>query len=364
MDYISTRAAAQKWGLSPGRVAELCRTQRIPNCKKAGEQWLIPKNARKPQDARGQRSQIAPRNILRPFLKWAGGKGQLLPQIGKSLPKGLGRTITKYAEPFVGGGAVLFYILSRYSLKEIYISDVNAELINTYRVIQQQPDALIAQLQRMQADYHPMEPERRAGYYQQKRDRYNLLKTMPRDGISIELGALFIFLNRTCFNGLYRVNRQGGFNVPMGAYRMPAICDEENLRNLSAALQGVQIVCGDYQASRQFIDADTFVYFDPPYRPLNQTSSFTSYSELEFGDAAQAQLAQYFSQLDRLGAQLLLSNSDPKNTNARDNFFDELYRDFCIRRVQANRMINSKQDSRGPISELLIANYRIPKPKS
>lgn len=363
MDYISTRAAAKKWGISPGRVAELCRLQRISGCKKPGNQWLIPSNARKPQDARDSSAQAAPPIMLRPFLKWAGGKGQLLSQIGKSLPKGLGHTITKYAEPFVGGGAVLFYILSRYSLREIYISDVNAELINTYRVVQQQPEALIQELYRMQAGYHPLDPGQRASYYQQKRDRYNQLKAMPREGISIELGALFIFLNRTCFNGLYRVNRQGGFNVPMGAYRMPAICDEENLRSLSQALRGVQIVCGDYRASQQFIDSNTFVYFDPPYRPLNQTSSFTSYSEQEFGDEAQIQLAQYFSQLDQLGAQVLLSNSDPKNTNAQDNFFEELYQGFCIRRVWANRMINSKQEARGPVSELLIANYKIPRPR-
>ncbi|MFI3243178.1 MAG: DNA adenine methylase [Akkermansia sp.] len=293
---------------------------------------------------------------IKPFVKWAGGKGQLLNEITKVYPEGLGSTITKYAEPFVGGGAVLFDMLSNFQLEEVYISDINADLINVYRIIQQNVDELVTRLQEFQAYYLPLDSEKRKVYYYEKRAQFNMLD-LGSKLFNVEKAALFIFLNRTCFNGLYRVNKRGLYNVPMGAYKNPCICDEANLRAVSKALQGVHMHCAPYEDVLSFVDESTFVYFDPPYRPLNQTSSFTSYSELEFGDKEQIELAEFAMKLNARGAKLLLSNSDPKNVDVDDDFFDNLYKDFNINRVQATRMINSKSASRGKISELLISNY-------
>ena len=174
---------------------------------------------------------------------------------------------------------------------------------------------------------------------------------------NVEKAALFIFLNKTCFNGLYRVNKKGLFNVPIGAYNNPCICDEENLRNISKALERVNIVCADYKESESFIDPYTFVYFDPPYRPLNETSNFTSYTENEFDDGAQSELAEYVRKIVEKGAKVVISNSDPKNTNKDDHFFDELYKAYKINRVEAVRMINCNSARRGNISELLISSF-------
>ena len=173
---------------------------------------------------------------------------------------------------------------------------------------------------------------------------------------AIDKAAYFIFLNKTCFNGLYRVNRKGQFNVPMGAYKNPMICDEENLRNINKVLQNVTIVCGDYSLAKQFIDKDTFVYLDPPYRPISETSTFTSYNPDIFDDSEQLRLARFIDEINVSGAKIVLSNSDPKNVNPDDTFFDELYKAYHIKRVSATRMINSKADSRGKINELIICN--------
>ena len=172
-----------------------------------------------------------------------------------------------------------------------------------------------------------------------------------------EIASLFIFLNRTCFNGLYRVNSKGEYNVPIGSYKAPLICDEDNLRQVSQALSRVQIVCGDYRNSNFFVDSNTFVYFDPPYRPLNATSNFTAYTENAFDDKSQSELAEYIQELSDRGAYVLASNSDPKNINPEDDFFDDLYSRMRIMRISASRMINSNASSRGKISELLISSY-------
>ena len=206
-------------------------------------------------------SQIWKNISVKPFVKWAGGKTQLLPTIHEAYPEELGRSITKYAEPFVGGGAVLFDILSTYHLEKIFISDVNAELINTYCVIRDDCDALISSLCEMKKKYIPKSNEERKELFYEYRTRFNDLKKSGED--RIELAAHFIFLNKTCFNGLYRVNRKGEFNVPVGSYKNPAILDEENLRNISHLLKDVEIVCGDYRESLDFIDEQTFVYIDP-----------------------------------------------------------------------------------------------------
>ena len=292
---------------------------------------------------------------VKPFVKWAGGKTQLLPTLSDAYPEELGASITKYAEPFVGGGAVLFDILSRYRLEKIYISDVNAELINTYCVIRDECEALISSLSVLKENYISKSNEERKELFYECRSRFNLIKKTGEN--KVELAALFIFLNRTCFNGLYRVNRNGVFNVPIGSYKNPGILDEENLRNLSQALKGVEIVCADYHQSFDFIDEQTFVYIDPPYRPLSETSSFTKYAEGDFNDEAQRGLAEFVKQIDKKGAKILLSNSDPKNADPKDEFFDELYSGFIIRRILASRMINSNAEARGKIKELLISNF-------
>lgn len=293
-------------------------------------------------------------NKVKPFVKWAGGKGQLLSEIQKLYPAELGERITKYAEPFIGGGAVLFDILSKYDLEQVYISDINADLINTYKAIKENVEDLICELQKLQSDFIPLDTEKRKLYYYDRREEFNNVKL--DDSINIRKAGLFIFMNKTCFNGLYRVNKKGGFNVPMGAYKNPCICDEKNLINVSELLENVTIVCGDFKKSNDFIDDKTFVYFDPPYRPLTKTASFTSYTEFDFNDENQKELAEYALILKSKGAKVVLSNSDPKNTDEEDNFFDDIYSNFLITRVGANRMINSKSSARGKINELIITN--------
>jgi DNA adenine methylase len=291
----------------------------------------------------------------KPFLKWAGGKSQLIKEIETyySFEQG----ITKYAEPFVGGGAVLFDVLSRYNIKKAYISDVNTELINTYRVIKDSVNELINLLYIYQSEYIDLNIDERKLYYNTKRDRFNYLKVNSNDDENVEKAAIMIFLNKTCFNGLYRVNKKGFFNVPMGSYKNPKICDEENLRAVSYKLQNVIIVCGDYRKSAEFIDEHTLVYFDPPYRPISDTSSFISYTENSFNDEEQIELAKFVDKMDRKGAKIVLSNSDPKNSNMSDNFFDDIYSKYKIKRVEATRMINCKASSRGKIKELIISNF-------
>ena len=294
----------------------------------------------------------------KPFIKWVGGKGQLLPEISKLYPTELGKTINKYAEIFIGGGAVLFDILSKYKLDEVYISDKNLELVNTYKSIRDNVDILIKSLKEMKEEYIPLDDENRKIYYYEKRQEYNNLKINIEEN-NIEKASLFIFLNKTCFNGLYRVNKKGEFNVPMGAYKNPKICDEENLKNVAMALKNVKIIYADYRESKDFIDEKTFVYIDPPYRPLNTSSSFTSYTENDFTDKEQIELAEYIDILNKKGAKIVISNSDPKNDNVEDNFFDELYKNYNINRVKATRMLNSNASLRGAINELLITNYKL-----
>ena len=293
----------------------------------------------------------------KPFIKWVGGKGQLLSEINKLYPVELGKNINKYAEIFLGGGAVLFDILSKYKLDEVYISDKNLELINTYKSIRDNVDILIKSLKEMEEQYIPLNNEDRKIYYYEKREEYNSLK-INSEVNNIEKAILFIFLNKTCFNGLYRVNKKGKFNVPMGAYKKPKICDEENLKNVSLTLRNVKIVYADYRESEKFIDDKTFVYIDPPYRPLNITSSFTSYTENDFNDKEQIELAENINVLNKKGAKIVISNSDPKNNDIDDNFFDKLYKNYNINRVKATRMLNSNASLRGAINELLITNYK------
>ena len=288
----------------------------------------------------------------KPFVKWVGGKSQLLEEIRKKYPQ----KIEKYCEPFVGGGAVLFDILQKFQTNEVLINDINKELINTYFQVKNHCEEMIKQLDGLQTQYKKLGQEDRKVLFYEKRTRYNELKVNGDDAENLEKATLFIFLNKTCFNGLYRVNSKGLFNVPFNNAKNPLICDAENLRSCSQVLQNVILKTGDYKDCESFIDEKTFVYIDPPYRPLTQTSAFTSYSENQFLDKEQIELAQFIDNIAKKGSTILASNSDPKNSNEEDNFFDNLYSNFDIERVSASRMINANPEKRGAINELLITN--------
>jgi DNA adenine methylase len=290
---------------------------------------------------------------VKPFIKWAGGKSQLLGEIRNKYPQ----KIERYCEPFVGGGAVLFDVLANFQPKEVLINDINAELVNTYNQVRNNVEGLISVLTKYQEVFWLADTEKRKEIYAEKRIRFNEIMLNGKDDVNLEKAALFIFLNKTCFNGLYRVNRKGLFNVPIGSYKKPLICDEANLRFISGLLENVQIKCGDYSECADFINERTFVYIDPPYRPLSETSSFNSYSKNEFGDEQQIALGRFVDRIADSGAKVVVSNSDPKNVDESDSFFDDLYFKYKIDRVLAKRRINSKGANRGNINELLICNY-------
>jgi DNA adenine methylase len=282
-------------------------------------------------------------NIAKPFLKWAGGKTQLISEIEKSLPNKIVTKKFTYIEPFAGSGAVLFWMLNNFqNLEKAVINDINEDLINTYKTIASKPKELISILQILQNEFHGLEgqDEAKKEYYYSKRELYNTRK----EELSGQ-AALFIFLNRTCFNGLYRVNRKNEYNVPMGSYKRPTICDKENILAVSQALQKVEILCGDYEETLNHVDINTLFYFDPPYKPLSETSSFNSYAKDEFNDAEQIRLRDFCHKLDTLNHNWILSNSDVKGKDENDNFFDDLYSDFNIKRVDARRSINANPES-------------------
>ena len=288
----------------------------------------------------------------RPFIKWVGGKTQLLPEIRQRYPE----NITRYCEPFVGGGAVLFDVLQTFHPNEVLINDINPELINLYENIRDNCEPLIQLLEYFQKEYLETPEADRQNLYLGKRATYNHFIEERNPEHNLEKAALFISLNKTCFNGLYRVNRNGLFNVPFNRAKNPLICDSENIRECSQLLQNVQMHVGDYSYCRDFIDENTFVYLDPPYRPLTESSSFTSYNENGFSDVQQIELGNFITEMAHKGAMIVASNSDPHNANEQDEFFDNLYADFNIERVQAARMVNSNARRRGPINELLISN--------
>jgi len=299
----------------------------------------------------------------KPFLKWAGGKTQLLAELSSRLPDDIKekRLIESYIEPFLGGGAFFFYLRKHYEIRDAYLLDLNRELILTYKVVQEDPDSLISYLNELEEKYRSSDKEGRRKLFYQIRTLYNKqIKEINHNDYSlkwVERAGQLIFLNKTCYNGLFRQNKKGEFNVPHGRYKNPTICDVQNLREVSLALQGVKLIQADFLQAKSFVQRKSFVYFDPPYRPLSATSNFTSYAKEDFDDADQLRLANLFIDLDKAGASLMLSNSDPKNSDETDNFFDELYGGFSIERVLANRNINRDGKGRGKVTELIIRNY-------
>ena len=274
----------------------------------------------------------------KPFVKWAGGKRQLIPVLHQNLPKNLGT----YYEPFLGGGALLFHILSERNQQSCEVSDLNSDLILTYTTIRDKIDDLIESLKNHAKNYK----KDSKSYY------YSIRETSPRS--AVEKTSRLIFLNRTCFNGLYRVNSKGKFNVPLGRYSNPNIVNEENLRAVSQVLQSskVSIKCRDFESILKDVKKGDFVYFDPPYQPVSITSNFTSYTHKSFTTDDLARLADLCLKLDSKGCQVMLSNSDSKEV-------EELFtkKKWQIHKIQANRAINSDSKKRTGHYELLIKNY-------
>ena len=299
----------------------------------------------------------------KPILKWAGGKSKLIPIMEESYPNDLkNNKIKRYVEPFIGGGAMFFSLTSKYYFDEIIINDINKELILTYKVVKEYPNDLIDLLTNYQNEYNELEKiEDKQEYFYRIRELFNNGKdNINYDSISIkeiEHAAYMIFLNKSCFNGLYRENKKGLFNVPFGKRDKLNTFDKDSILKASEILKNAIILNGDFEELEKYIDESTFVYMDPPYRPLNATSSFNDYSKESFNDDSQIRLRDFYKRLSDKGAKLMLSNSDPKNTDEEDNFFDDLYNDFNIQRIYASRSINSKATGRGKVSEILVTNY-------
>ena len=301
-------------------------------------------------------------DYVKPFLKWAGGKYRSAKIIEQFLPKSIkkSKVINHYFEPFIGGGGLFFYLSNFYSIKHAYINDINKELMLTYKVIRDDVEQLIVHLDGFQRDFDLLSQEGRKSYYEDVRKDFNSnLLEFDYDNYSekhIIRASQVIFMNKTCFNGLFRVNRKGMFNVPMGRYKKPKILDESNLKKVSHVLKNAEINNGDYSYIEDLIEDNSLIYFDPPFRPLTKTSSFTSYSENPFADPEQVKLADFYKKISGEKRFVILSNSDPKNVDESDDFFDDLYSEFEIHRFGVARSINSDANKRGKISEILVTN--------
>ena len=298
----------------------------------------------------------------KPFIKWVGGKGQLIEQLEALLPADFDKweNVT-YIEPVVGGGAMLFSMLQRHSnIKSAVINDINEDLTTCYKVVRDKPKDLIDSLTEIQEEYHSLHSEDlRKQFFLLMRDEFNTKKLEP-----IRNTTLFFFLNRTCFNGLYRVNKSGLFNVPFGKYETPTICDPITIYADSELLQNVEIMTGDYQETLKRAQGNTLFYFDPPYRPLNNTSSFNDYTKDAFNDLAQERLKTFCDRIEKAGYSFMLSNSDCFNTPLRDRFFEDLYLEYFIERVWASRNVNANPSKRGKLQEILVHNYSLTKEKA
>ena len=275
--------------------------------------------------------------VPKPFVKWAGGKRQLIPVLNKQFPQKFGT----YFEPFLGGGAVLFHLLSQNPNQKCSVSDLNSDLVLTYITIRDRVEELISSLKKHSKKYS----DDKNSYY------YKIREQEPKE--QIEKSSRLIFLNRTCFNGLYRVNSKGKFNVPLGRYSNPNIVNEENLMAVSRILQSqkITITCRDFSSILGDAKKDDFIYFDPPYQPVSQTANFTSYTNRDFNFEDLKRLADLCNDLDSKGYKVILSNS---NTSEVKDMFD---RNWKIKKIQVNRAINSDSKKRTGHSELVIKNY-------
>lgn len=286
----------------------------------------------------------------RPFLKWAGGKTKLLPEIESRLPSNLKGT---YIEPFIGGGSVMFWMAQQYNFDRIIINDINQDVADSYITIKYDHISLLSKLEELQSQFLKLKTvEEKNIFFLENRNKFN-----QRNNSSLDNTALMIFLNKTCFNGLYRVNKKNEFNVPFNKVLNSTLYDIDNIIACNKLLQNVTILNGDYSETLKYIDKDTFMYFDPPYKPISTTSSFNSYNKENFEDLEQKRLSEYCNLCNEKGAKWLLSNSDMKNNDAEDNFFDDMYKEYNIKRILSKRMINSDGTKRGEINEILISNF-------
>ena len=296
----------------------------------------------------------------KPIIKWVGGKTQLLNTINDNLPQNISHFNT-YMEPFIGGAAVLFYIVPKLpNIKNVFINDLNYKLTNLYTVVKNKHLKLINQLKTIQEEYRKSEDPKM--FYYNTRDSFNIYDMNMEPDADVLHAAEFIFLNKTCFNGLYRENSKGEFNVPWNKNVNVCICDEENIKAVHNFFikYNVQISTGTYNEffkDKELYIKNAFVYMDPPYRPITKSSAFTSYTKSGFNDDSQKDLKVWFDVLTSDCAYCMLSNSDPKNSDVNDTFFDDLYSDYNIIRVNAKRSINSKGNGRGNITEILVKNY-------
>jgi DNA adenine methylase len=298
----------------------------------------------------------------KPFLKWAGGKSQLLEKFLAYYPTELKNgLLTNYCEPFMGGGAVFFDLVQRFNIKSALLCDINPELILTYRVIQQDVLKLIETLHSFKKQYENLSESAQSKYFYEVREQFNRNHSntnyLKYSEDWILRAAQIIFMNKTCYNGLFRFNQKGEFNVPAGRYKNPRILDEANLIKVSKLLEIAEIRNAGFETVENEIKLNSFVYYDPPYRPISKTSGFTAYSRFKFEDNEQRQLAALFHRLHKKGVKQMLSNSDPKNIDPSDNFFDEIYKEFSVYRVPARRMINSNAAKRDSINEIIVTNY-------
>ena len=296
----------------------------------------------------------------KPIIKWVGGKTQLLNTINDNLPQNISHFNT-YMEPFIGGAAVLFYIVPKLpNIKNVFINDLNYKLTNLYTVVKNKHLKLINQLKTIQEEYRKSEDPKM--FYYNTRDSFNIYDMNIEPDSDVLHAAEFIFLNKTCFNGLYRENSKGEFNVPWNKNVNVCICDEENIKAVHSFFikYNVQISTGTYDEffkGKWMYMKNAFVYMDPPYRPITKSSAFTSYTKSGFNDDSQKELKVWVDILNSNNAYCMLSNSDPKNSDVNDTFFDDLYSDYNIIRVNAKRSINSKGNGRGSITEILVKNY-------
>ena len=290
----------------------------------------------------------------RPFVKWAGGKYNLSEVIINESSDLINfDNFNTYIDPFVGGGGMFFSIIKKFSFDRLIISDINEELINVYIQIRDNLNELVSFLNKIQNEYNYfISMDEKKDYYYQLRTKFN--ENISKGNLNAFHASLFIALNKLDFNGLYRVNLKGLFNVPFGKRITANLYDIENLKSVSSVLKRTEIYVQDYKKCIDLVDEKSLVYFDSPYRPLPGSSSFTSYTKSDFNDDDQKELAVIANRVRLKGGTFILSNSDPKQTNKKDNFFDELYDDCIIKRISASRNIGANSKSRGNVSEILV----------
>ena len=293
--------------------------------------------------------------MAKPFVKWVGGKGNLLNVLKDHLPNDFSsQNDVTYVEPFVGGGAMLFYMLNTFkNIKHVLINDINRDLIRCYMLVKDEPQTLIDLLKPLSRKYFELRDDARSSYFYEIRDEYN-----SRQLTENQRAAYLIFLNQTCFRGLYRENSNGGFNVPFGNYKRPNICNSDVIMADHEVLSKVDIICGEYKNVLEHLDevGYTFIYLDPPYRPLLGSDNFKQYSKSGFGDSEQEELKAFCDNLTAKHCNFLLSNSDSTNADGT-SYFETLYGGYIFDRVLAPRYINAYVEKREKLNEVLIKNY-------